>query len=88
MINKRQILQPILDKIEPGWIIKRPSAFNPCDVDYICVFQKPSEYKQAHADISTKFFEQHNLAAIEGLVHKSIQDATRMKHPAFLAENT
>lgn len=88
MTNKRQILQPILDKIEPGWIIKRPSAFNPCDVDYICVFQKPSEYKQAHTDISTKLFEQHDLAAIEKLVRKSIKDATRMKYPAFLAEHT
>lgn len=83
LINKRQILQPILDKIDPGWVIKKPSSINPCDVDYICIFQKPSEYKQAQADISTKLFEQDDLAAIERLVRESIQKASPAKRPNF-----
>lgn len=75
LVDKRRILQPVLDKIEAGWIIKRPSQLNPCDVDYICVFQNPSEYKEATAEISTKLFDEPDLVTIEKLVRKALKNA-------------
>jgi hypothetical protein len=47
--------------------------------EYICIFQKPSDYKQARAEISTTLFDQTDLATIEKLVPKSIKYATQMK---------
>lgn len=79
VVNKRLILQPLLDKIEPGWIIKKPSQLNPCDVDYICIFQKPSEYKQVTVEISTKYFDKPDLVRIEKLLRDALKNAKASK---------
>ena len=33
IVNKRTILQPMLDKIEFGWAIAKPDPLNPCDIE-------------------------------------------------------
>lgn len=41
--NKREILQSLLDKIDPRWEIIKPSPLNPTDPDFLCIFRKDLE---------------------------------------------
>ncbi len=77
LVNKREVLQPMLDKIEPGWSIKKPSPRDPCDVDHTCIFQRlqPGDYREATAAIPNEFFEMGKLADIEKLVKAAIEHA-------------
>jgi hypothetical protein len=75
LINKRTILKSILEKVEPGWNLEKPSPADPCDVDYKCIFQKSSEYKQAEVDIPNELFFDSAHAAIESLVRGAIKNA-------------
>ena len=38
-IDKRKALQPVLDSIEKGWQITKPSPLNPDDLETECIFQ-------------------------------------------------
>jgi hypothetical protein len=38
-IDKRKALQPVLDSIEKGWQITKPSPRNPNDLETECIFQ-------------------------------------------------
>ena len=46
-IDKRKALQPVLDSIEKGWQITKPSPLNPSDLETECIFQQHSKGKQA-----------------------------------------
>lgn len=78
LTNKRQILQPILDSIEAGWHIKKPSPLAPGDVEELCIFQHPKAYREARVAIANKQFwvngRQHE---IEPIVRYAIQNAKR-----------
>ena len=76
MINKREILQPILDKIEPDWVIVKPSPLNPDDREWECHFQnqKPNDYREVFIDIPNTLFD-GDLAVIEWLVTNAIKNA-------------
>ena len=39
-IDKRKALQPVLDSIEKGWQITKPSPLNPNDLETECIFQQ------------------------------------------------
>ena len=75
--NKRAILKPILDEIESGWTIVKPSPLNPKDIEIECFFQKPDENKEARVRIPNAYFQdadqRHN---IKPLVEVSIRNAT------------
>ena len=75
--DKRAILQPILDDIESGWTIVRPSSLNPKDIEIGCIFQKPDENKEARVRIPNAYFpdadQRHN---IKPLVEVAIRNAT------------
>lgn len=75
--DKRAILQPILDDIESGWTIVRPSSLNPKDIEIGCFFQKTDENKEARVRIPNAYFQdadqQHN---IKPLVEVAIRNAT------------
>ena len=38
-IDKRKALQPVLDSIEKGWQITKPSPLNPDDLETECIFR-------------------------------------------------
>ncbi len=38
-VDKRKALQPVLDSIEKGWQIVKPSPLNPNDLETECIFQ-------------------------------------------------
>ena len=74
--NKRLILQPILDAIEPGWTIMKPTPLNPTDVDTLCIFQKPADYKQEQVAIDNSYFEDvGERHKIRPLVEAAIRNA-------------
>lgn len=73
--SKREILQSILDQEEDLWIIIKPSRLNPSDPDELCVFQSPSQYKEARAKIPTSWFEKRELSKIEQAVKEALQRA-------------
>ena len=75
--DKRAILQPILDDIESGWTILRPSSLNHKDIEIGCIFQKPDVNKEARVRIPNTYFQdakqRHN---IKPLVELAIRNAT------------
>jgi hypothetical protein len=75
LVNKREILQPMLDNIEPAWWIKKPSPLDPCDVEYMCIFQHTGDYREATVDIKTELFTDGKLVEIERLVRVAIANA-------------
>ncbi len=44
-VDKRAILQPILDGIEPGWELIKPLKEDPADLEHLSVFQNSDENK-------------------------------------------
>ncbi len=75
MVDRRQRLQEILDKIEPGWHVYRPWRNDP---NSLCIFQKSSENKEAHAEIPQKWFEDGEDDRIEQAVRNAIANAEVM----------
>jgi hypothetical protein len=70
--TKRQILQRILDTIEPGWQVKKPSPTNPNDPELICIFRKPADYKEADIPINISLFKRRRTDEIRELVELAI----------------
>ncbi len=73
--DKRVILQPILDEIESGWTIVKPSSLDPTDIEAECIFQKGD--KEARTEIhSTYFRDADQRHKIKPLVEFAIRNAT------------
>jgi hypothetical protein len=77
MLNKRKILQPILDEIEPDWVIVKPDPLHPGDRSSKCIFQsaKPKDYREAFVHIPDDLFQNEDLGVIERLVRNAIKNA-------------
>lgn len=75
MVNKREILQSMLDKIEAGWWIKKPSPLDPGDIEWRCTFQHHNGYRNVDVEIPTSLFEDGKLAEIERIVTAAIKTA-------------
>ena len=54
--NKRDIVQPILDIIESGWIIVKPSPLNPDDIERECIFQHPQSHREVKIGLESSLF--------------------------------
>ena len=74
---KREILQPMLDKIELGWVIAKPDPLNPCDIETKCIFQHRVGYREVNIAIGNDLFQLGKLDDIENLVRPAIQAAER-----------
>ncbi len=80
--NKRAFLRPILDKIEEGWEIQKPSAMDPTDNDFICLFLHPRSGRQARAVLPTNWFRDAGLfPEIELAVRMAIRNAVPPPEP-------
>lgn len=75
LLNKREVLQSILDKEDDFWIIMKPSRNYPTDPDDLCVFQNPAQYKEARAEIPTQWFMEEAFDKIESTVLDAIEHA-------------
>lgn len=74
-VNRREILEGILQEEEDLWIIIKPSRLNPSDPDELCVFQNPARYKEAAIEIPLRWFEDQEVEMIEQAVKDAIQRA-------------
>ncbi len=73
--DKRAILKPILDGIESGWTIVKPSPLNPTDVEGECIFQKGGS-KEARVQIPNTYFQDADQRhKIKPLVEVAIRNA-------------
>jgi hypothetical protein len=72
-VNKREILETILQKEEELWIIIKPSRLNPFDPDELCVFQNPARYEEAAIEIPIRWFQDQEVELIEQAVKDAIQ---------------
>jgi hypothetical protein len=77
LVNKRTILQPMLDKIEVGWAIAKPDPLNPCDIEPECIFQHRHGYREVKIAIGNELFRLGKLDDIENLVRPAIQASER-----------
>lgn len=75
LLNKREVLQSILDKEDDFWIIMKPSRNHPTDPDDLCVFQNPAQFKEARAEIPTQWFIDEAFDKIESRVLDAIEHA-------------
>jgi hypothetical protein len=75
IVNKRTILQPMLDKIEFGWPIAKPDPLNPCDIETECIFQHRRGYREVKIAIGNELFRLGKLDDIENLVRPAIRAA-------------
>ena len=74
--NKREMLQAILDRIEPDWWIVKPSPVDPRDVETECIFQHQKGYREVHLAIDNPLFQdQGRLHEIEALVTAAVTNA-------------
>lgn len=71
LVNKLEILQPILNNIEPGWQIEKP--VNPCDVEPDCVFQHKVGPREVKVNIDNDLFQHGKLEEIEKLVRRALE---------------
>jgi hypothetical protein len=74
--KKREILQAILDEIEPNWTIYKPSADD--DVETKCIFQHAEDYRQAEVSIPNEYFLANDLLKIQELVQWSVANARKV----------
>ena len=77
--NKRNILQQILDKIEPGWDILEPSSDE--DAETSCFFQRIVEvgdYRQTEVHIPNAYFAVRDLEEIELRVRCALAHASKI----------
>lgn len=73
IVNKREILQPMLDKIELGWVIAKPDPLNPCDIETECIFQHMVGYREVKIAIGYELFRVGKLDDIENSVRRAVQ---------------
>src|SRR5262245_16429433 len=65
-VDKRKTLQPVLDSIEKGWQIVKPSPLNPDDLDTECIFQhRAAGHEQVKIVIDNSLFRLSNISELQ-----------------------
>lgn len=72
-MNKIATIQHYLNIIDPGWRILKPQTDG--DIDDLCIFQKPAEGKEAHANLPRRWFDAGRFLSIEREIRRAIQAA-------------
>ena len=73
-VDKRKALQPVLDSIEKGWQIVKPSPLNPYDFETECIFQhRAAGHEQVRIVIDNSLFRLSNISELQDLVRSVIK---------------
>jgi hypothetical protein len=75
LLNKREVLQAIVDKEDDLWIIMKPSRNDPADPEDLCIFQSPARWKEARVEIPLSWFVNQELDKIERAVLEALERA-------------
>jgi len=73
-LDKRKALQPVLDSIEKGWQIIKPSPLNPDNLETECIFQhRAAGHEQVRIVIDNSLFRLSNISELQDLVRSVIK---------------
>ena len=73
-VDKRKALQPVLDSIEKGWQIVKPSPLNPNDLETECIFQhRAAGHEQVRIVIDNSLFRLSNISELQDLIRSVIK---------------
>jgi hypothetical protein len=75
VLNKRKIIQSIIDDEEGPWIVMKPSVANPNDSDRLCIFENPGKLTEAAVEIPPEWFQKNELEKIRQAIHEGLQHA-------------
>jgi hypothetical protein len=75
VLNKRKIIQSIIDDEEGPWIVMKPSVANPNDPDRVCIFENPGKLTEATVEIPPDWFQKNELEKIRQAIHEGLQHA-------------
>jgi dienelactone hydrolase len=78
LLNKREMIQAIIDEEPEPWIIMKPSRNDPADPESLCIFENPSEHTQARAPIPLAWFEGRQSEKIKEAIRHSLRHAQVM----------
>ena len=77
-IDKRKALQPVLDSIEKGWQITKPSPLNPNDLETECIFQhRAPGHEQIRIVIDNGLYRLSNLSELKMLFDPLLNPALK-----------
>ncbi len=71
--DRRAMIQKVLDQIEPGWVIWDPVRSG--DIEGLCIFQKPDEYKEARAYLPRRWFDDDEQHQIQLEIQRAVSQA-------------
>ena len=78
-IDKRKALQPVLDSIEKGWQITKPSPLNPDDPETECIFQHGAAgHEQVRIVIDNGLFRLSNMSELQDLVRSAVKPGPKI----------
>ena len=78
-IDKRKALQPVLDSIEKGWQITKPSPLNPDDLETECIFQHgAASHEQVRIVIDNGLFRLSNMSELQDLVRSAVKPGPKI----------
>jgi len=70
-LKKRQILQRVLDEIEPGkWNVAKPQDSEEPEIE--CIFQRKADQKEVRVPIDNSRFRSDNIDDVKKLVEAAI----------------
>ncbi len=72
-IDKRKALQPVLDSIEKGWQITKPSPLNPNDLETECIFQQTVKGQQVRIVIDNGLYRLSNLSELQDVIRSAVK---------------
>jgi hypothetical protein len=79
-VDKRKALQPVLDSIEKGWQIVKPSPLNPNDLETECIFQhRAAGHEQIKIVIDNSLFRLSNISELQDLVRSVVKPGPKIK---------
>ena len=78
-IDKRKALQSVLDSIEKGWQITKPSPLNPDDPETECIFQHGAAgHEQVRFVIDNGLFRLSNMFELQDLVRSAVKPGPKI----------
>jgi dienelactone hydrolase len=74
-LNKRAMIQSIIDDEPEPWIIMKPSRKNPTDPEDLCIFENPAAQTRACTRIPLAWFRNREMDRIKRTIQESLGQA-------------
>lgn len=74
-LNKRAMIQRVIDDEPDPWVIMKPSRKDPADPEDLCIFENPAEQTRAYAEIPLAWFQNNEIDKIKNSIQESLRQA-------------